>query len=208
MISVLIIDDHEVVGHGVKSLIEKDTEISVDILSFNNDLTKTLSERKHDVYLVDLQMPDTNGIEITTSILHKYPEANVIIYTGYDIKSLFNKLVDCGVSGMVSKSATNRTLVNAIKSVVQGDVVIPLELFQQLRMQNGRNLSGEYRSVLTDKERDILLEVEKGKTNREISESLFTSQRTVEYSLSTIFRKLDARSRIEAVKRAKECGIL
>ncbi|MGE8204969.1 response regulator [Heyndrickxia sp. NPDC080065] len=208
MISVLIIDDHVAVGHGVKSIIEKEKDISVDILSSSNELKQILSECSHDVYLVDYQMPDTNGIEITKSILHMYPEAKVIIYTGYDIKPLFNKLVDCGVSGVISKTATKRTLLNTIKSVIQGDVIIPLELFQQLRIQHQNNLSEPNESALTDKERNILLEAEKGKTNKEISKNLFASQRSVEYVLTNIYRKLGVHSRMEAVKKAKELGVL
>jgi two-component system competent response regulator ComA len=207
MLSVLVIDDHYVVGQGAKNIIEMDANISVDILSSYEALHPLLKERSHDVYLVDLEMPDKSGVEVTKEILNVYPEAKVIIYTGHNVTPYFNRLVESGVSGMMSKTAERDTVLHTIRAVVQGQGVLPVEILKDLRY-GGDNAAATQGANLDEKGKEILIKVDHGEKNEEIAKDLFLSKRSIEYTLGRIYKDLDVKNRIEAVRVAKEKGLI
>ena len=164
-------------------------------------------------YLIDLYMPKLNGIELTKLILQKDPDAVVLIYTGFDIVAHYNLLIESGVSGFISKTATKEQLITAIRCALREEVVIPLQLLKQLRRvdtspttKEGQHNLGAI--SLSSKEQQILMEVEKGLTNKAIAINLSMSQRTIEYNLTKIFSKLGVSSRTEALMKAREFGLL
>ncbi|ASK13124.1 MULTISPECIES: response regulator transcription factor [Bacillus] len=209
MISVLVVDDHVAVGLGTKALIERYDDIEADVFHDSEEIREVMHNKQYDVYLIDLQMPKINGLELSKYILSVQPEAAILIFTGFDVLPHYNLLIDNGVLGVLSKTSSEKEVVNAIRHAVKKEVVLSHQLVRQLRIvENASNINveGEMKNIisLNDEEKMILVEVGKGKTNRELAEILNLSQRSVEYKLTDIFHKLQVSSRMEAVQKAKE----
>ncbi|GGD03221.1 response regulator transcription factor [Pontibacillus salipaludis] len=213
MINVLIVDDHPAVGMGTKAMLEQEADMEVDVISDSMSAEHKIEEHAYDVLLLDLYMPGLNGVELAKRVKTSYPDMKVLIYTGFDINTHFNLLVESNISGFVSKTATKDQLVTAIHCALREEVVIPLHLFKQLRRAEATtqqmSSDGDASSLsLNEKEQKILNEVSKGLTNKHIAQNLHMSQRSVEYTLTGIFSKLEVRSRTEALIRAKELGLI
>ncbi|MGR9049142.1 response regulator transcription factor [Halobacillus faecis] len=213
MMNVLIVDDHPAVGAGTKSMLEQEGDMQVDVTHENTSVEPLLREKNYDVALLDLYMPGMNGIELAKKIRKSYPDLKLLIYTGFDLNTHFNMLVEADINGFVSKTATSDQLVTAIRCACRDEVVIPLHLFKQLRRSEASvSTTSETEKghgfSLNEKEQSILQEVASGFTNREIAQTLHMSQRSVEYTLTGIFNKLNVRSRTEALFKAQELGLV
>jgi len=215
MVRILIVDDHPAVGTGTKTMLEQEPDMQVDVISDSLEAESYIMETEYDVMLLDLYMPGLNGIELSKKIKTNVPDMKVLIYTGFDINTHFNLLVESNISGFVSKTATKDQLVTAIRCALREEVVIPLHLFKQLRRAeahaNHERCQGNEEALsisLNEKEQQILYEVSKGLTNRHIAQNLHMSQRSVEYTLTGVFNKLEVRSRTEALIKAKELGLI
>ncbi|WKB35918.1 response regulator transcription factor [Terrilactibacillus sp. S3-3] len=203
---MLVIDDHAMVTYGTKAVLEKEG-FDVDTLPGATRLQAVLKNKRYDLYLVDLNMPDIDGTEAMEQILSNDPDAKVLIYTGYDteIKLLFVYMITKGASGVISKSASIETLIASLKAALRDEVILPISLFRQLGTEEAASPS---EVELNDKEYQIMVGVMDGKTNKEIAEWLLISQRTVEKYLTSIFQKLGVHSRVGALNKAKKLGIL
>lgn len=215
MVRILIVDDHPAVGTGTKTMLEQESDMQVDVISDSLQAENFIKEKEYDVMLLDLYMPGLNGVELSKKIKSTYPDMKVLIYTGFDINTHFNLLVESNISGFVSKTATKDQLVTAIRCALREEVVIPLHLFKQLRRVEAHasheRCEGNEDALtisLNEKEQQILNEVSKGLTNRHIAQNLHMSQRSVEYTLTGVFNKLEVRSRTEALMKAKELGLI
>lgn len=210
MIRILLVDDHPSVGEGTKNMIEQDQELCVTVALSALEALEEINKEHYDLILCDLNMPGISGLELTRRLIQLDPERKVLIYTGYEISSHYNLLIESGVSGFISKTASREQLNNAIRCAIRGDAVIPVSLLKQLRRQEftvGRELSIEEVSI-TEKEQKILHEVALGVSNKELAIKLNVSQRNVEYQLTRIFEKLKVRSRSEAIVEAKRLGLI
>jgi len=190
-------------------MIEQDQELSVTVVLSALEALDEVNKEHYDLILCDLNMPGISGLELTRRLIQTDPERKVLIYTGYEISSHYNLLVESGVSGFISKTASREQLNNAIRCAIRGDAVIPISLLKQLRRQEftvGRELIAEV--SITEKEQKILHEVAMGVGNKELAIKLNVSQRNVEYQLTRIFEKLKVRSRSEAIVEAKRLGLI
>jgi two-component system competent response regulator ComA len=204
MITILVVDDHSIVGEGTKALLASEPDISADFLGSSVEIVDLIKEKKYDVYLLDLHMPEFSGIELTKKILCAHNDAKVLIFTGHDISSHFNYLIEVGASGFISKSSSKQQLIRTVRGVVDNQAVIPLELLYQLRrMENKKCLDNGKEINLTQKEEEILIKVAEGATNEQIAEELFISKRSVERHLTNIFKKLYVTSRAEVVAKGR-----
>ncbi|KOP64819.1 LuxR family transcriptional regulator [Bacillus sp. FJAT-18019] len=213
MIRILLVDDHPSVGEGTKNMIEQDTEMQVTVLMSGMEALELAAEENYDVMLFDLNMPVISGIELTKRMIKLSPESRILIYTGYEISPNFNMLIESGVSGVVSKTASREQLLNAIRCVMRDEAVIPVSLLRQLRRREVRLNQGTNEKVMeevsiNEREQEILQEVASGSSNRDIASKLLMSQRTVEYNLTRIFEKLGVRSRSEAIVEARRLGLI
>lgn len=213
MIKLLIVDDHPAVGEGTKSMLEQESDIEVDVIFNSLEAEGRVKSHSYDVLLLDLYMPNLNGIELAKKIKQFSDDIKIIIYTGFDLNTHFNLLSEADISGFVSKTATKEQLLTVIKCALREEVVLPMHLFKQLRRTNptvSDNVNNFQRLAisLNEKEQTILDEVSRGLTNREIAEKLHMSQRSVEYSLTSIFNKFGVRSRTEALIKGKELGLI
>ncbi|SIS51044.1 response regulator transcription factor [Salimicrobium flavidum] len=215
MTNILIIDDHPAVGTGTKAMIEQNSEMKVDVVEKATEVEAMVSQGNYEVLLIDLYMPGVNGLELSKRIKKEWPEITTLIYTGFDLSTHFNMLVEAEIDGFVSKTASQEQLLTAIRCAMRDEVVVPLHLFKQLRRTEASatsirmNWTKEEEALsLNEKEQAILKEVSKGLTNKTIATNLHMSQRSVEYTLTGIFNKLDVRSRTEALYKAQELGLI
>lgn len=209
MTQILLVDDHPSVREGTKLMLEGNENIRVTTCGSASEALQLLEKQCFDVILVDYVMPEMNGIQLTTKALRICPNAKILIYTGYDIKQYFNQFMECGVAGLISKTATKEQMLDAIRCALRGEAIIPISLLRELRKdQIFYSESTSELLQLTPRETSILMEVAKGKTNKEIAGTMHMSQRSLEYVLSQIFRKLNVHSRIEAVAKAKKMGMI
>ncbi|WP_345240785.1 response regulator transcription factor [Pontibacillus salipaludis] len=221
MIRILLVDDHPSVGEGTKVMIEKEEDMQVTIVDAAGKALPLVQEQDFDVMLFDLRMRGMNGIELVKEVRALGKEAPILIYTGYDIGPYFNTLIEAGASGFINKTEPRDQLILSIRSVLKGKVILPIQLFKQLRRMEVQvdhgvkeeQVEEEQEEIQEDvsinsKEQKILIEVAKGKSNREIASDHFKSQRTIEYNLTEIFKKLQVKSRAEAVLKSKQLGII
>lgn len=206
---ILLVDDHKIVGEGTKRLLEETGELTIDYVSTGIEALEKMSVRSYDLFIVDLHMPVMNGIELTQSIKGRQSNAKILIYTGYDTTAYFNKLVQLGAVGFISKNFSNDQLIYAVMCALHDLAVIPQEWLDTLK-QDGQKvvLDSGLRVSLTEVEHDVLLYVEKGYSNDEIASELHVSKRTVERYLTKIFQKLHVTSRADAITEGKRLGIL
>ncbi|GLH65459.1 MULTISPECIES: response regulator transcription factor [Bacillaceae] len=210
MIRILIVDDHRLVGEGTKNMLESEQDFQVELVTSGTEAEQIIGQRTYDVYLLDWRMPDMNGIELSKRILQKQPNAKIVIYTGYDVAPFFNYLIESGVTGFISKTATRDQLITAIRCALRDEAVIPVHLLRQLRLCEVRAKIEENgkQAALSQLEQEILMEVANGLCNKDIAKKRHISQRSVERHLSHIFTKLHVSSRIEAVEKAKQLGLI
>ncbi|MDR0268523.1 response regulator transcription factor [Paenibacillus sp.] len=213
MVRILLVDDHPSVCEGTKTMIEQDPDMQVTVSYHSPEALEMAKSEEFDVMLFDLNIPVISGLELTKRLMNINPDFRILIYTGYEISSNFNLLVDAGVSGVISKTASRDQLLNAIRCALRGEAVIPVSLFRQLRRSEVRLSSFRSDKTMDDisineREQEILQEVAGGSSNKDIASRLLMSQRTVEYNLTRIFEKLGVRSRSEAIVEAKRLGLI
>ncbi|WP_195575328.1 response regulator [Paenibacillus sp. 1001270B_150601_E10] len=211
MIRILLVDDHPSVGEGTKTMLEQDPQISVHVVLSGVEALEEVKNDHYDIILCDLNMPTISGLELTKRLIQEKPDRKVLIYTGYEISSHFNLLVESGVSGFVSKTVSREQLLNAIYCCMRDEAIIPLSLLKQLRRSEIKIKRGDKtfeEASINEREQEILQEVAEGRSNKDIAAKLHMSQRTVEYNLTRIFEKLGVRSRSEAIVEATRLGLV
>jgi two-component system, NarL family, competent response regulator ComA len=207
---ILLVDDHRSVVEGTKMLIEAEPDMNVTIETDVYCVPDLVRLKTFDVILFDLYMPNINGADLARKVLEDVPNAVILIYSGFDIAPHFNLLMDSGVSGFVAKTSTREQLVQAIRSASRKEAIVPMHLLKQLRRQEivVQGDKANEKTTIGKKEETLLRELAKGHSNKEISKTLLISQRSLEYSLTELFQKLNVNSRVEAIKKSKVLGIL
>ncbi|ADI25413.1 response regulator transcription factor [Geobacillus sp. C56-T3] len=210
MIHILVVDDHRLVGEGTKNMLESEQDFQVELVTSGTEAEQMMEQRTYDVFLLDWRMPDMSGIELSKRILEKQPNAKIVIYTGYDIVPFLNYFIESGITGFVSKTASSEQLVTAIRCALRDEAVIPVHVLRQLRLFEVKaRMEEEVEHITLDMfEQNILIEVANGLSNKEIARKRCMSQRSLERQLSRIFSKLRVSSRIEAVEKAKQLGLI
>jgi len=213
LINILVLDDHEAIGEGIKLLLEQEGDLHVTVVNSGEETLNILLQQTFDIFLFDVNMHFLNDLELLKKVQQLNPEVIKIIYTGYNIEPFFNVLVESGVSSFVSKTVSTENLITAIRSALDGNAMIPVKLLRQLKIVESQKNKMEIMNQLIQydlkkNELAVLQLVAVGKTNKEIAENLFVSLRTVEYRLTKIFKKLQVHSRKEAVEKIIKIGLL
>ncbi|WP_338452767.1 response regulator transcription factor [Niallia oryzisoli] len=207
---ILLVDDHRAVVEGTKMLIEAEPDMSVTVETDVFVVTDLVRLKQFDVIMFDLYMPNINGADLARKVLEVVPDAIILIYSGFDIAPHFNFLMESGVSGFITKTSTREQLIQAIRCAARKEAIVPMQLLKQLRRQEivVQGDKENEKTTIGKKEEKLLRELAKGHSNKEISKTLLISQRSLEYSLTELFQKLNVNSRVEAIKKAKLLGIL
>ncbi|GAB0166882.1 response regulator transcription factor [Lysinibacillus sp. CTST325] len=213
MINILVVDNHEAVGEGIKLLLEQEVDFHVTVVRTGEETLNALSQQTFEILLFDVNMPFLNDQGLVKEVEQLNAEAIKIIYTGYDIEPFFNILIKSDVSSFVSKTSSKENLIMAIRSALDGNAMIPVKLLRQLKLVESQKNKIEIMNQfiqydLQKNELAVLKLVANGKTNKEIAGNLVVSLRTVEYRLTKIFKKLQVQSRKEAVEKIRKIGLL
>jgi DNA-binding NarL/FixJ family response regulator len=206
-IKVLIVDDHLLFCHGLKSLLEtRPRYVVVGMAATGREALVLQSERKADVVLMDISMPDMGGLEAAREILRQHPKTKVIMLTMYDDEQFFLEAFRIGVSGYLMKKIDAFGLFSAIESALKGEKVVASSISGRLinGFLNGRKKgeSGDIFHALTPREREILKLWAEGKKRKEIGDRLCISTGTVDAHLTNIKKKLGLASKAEMIRYA------
>ncbi len=208
-ITVLLADDHQVVRAGIRQFLEQDPEIEVIAEADDGEMAKTLIQQLHpQVVVLDIQMPKTNGIEVTQWVRKNHRETGILVLTAYDDDPYVMAVLQAGANGYVLKTAAPEEIIRAIHSVYEGKSVLDPEITHKVMSHLFTSQTMRTIEKLTLREMDVLKLTARGYTNKGIGAQLHISDRTVQGHLAHIFEKLQASSRTEAVMRAVSLGLL
>lgn len=202
-IKILLVDDHAVVRSGLAKflMINKELELVGEACD-GAEAVQLVGLRRPDVVLMDLMMPEVDGITATRQIHQQFPQVRVIALTSFAEQNLVQGALQAGAIGYLQKNVNSKELGNAIRSAYEGRMTLSPEAAQVLAQSVAQpQIHGEQ---LTEREREVLQCMAEGLNNNEIAEKLVVSIGTVKFHISNIFRKLGVDSRVEAVKLAIE----
>ncbi|WP_235615693.1 response regulator [Brevibacillus reuszeri] len=200
MTRVFIADDHNIVREGLQLLFSTSPFQVIGEASDGESALRKILIDLPDVAILDLNMPEMDGIEVTKRIKEKAPEIKVIILTIYTEEKFLVESMLAGADGYVLKTINKNELFYGIEEVCRGQKYIDGNLMQRAFFQVIR---GEQKdSVLTDRELDVLKLMARGKTNKEISSELYIGSDTVKEYVTAIMKKLDSKNRTDAVAKA------
>ena len=197
---VMLVDDHALIREGIKQLLEFDG--SIDVIEQASDGAECLEKLQHvqpDILLLDINMPNVNGIEVLEEIKKKNIPVKVLMLTVHSEAEYLVQAVDIGANGYILKDSGSEELKKAIQSVMDGDSYIQPSLIPSLnsRLVN-RDIDKEKIAALTKREMEILTQIAGGMFNKEIAMNLNISERTVKNHISNIFKKIDVSDRTQA----------
>lgn len=200
-VRILICDDHEVVREGLRTLLagRADMRVVAEAGSAGEAIELAAAEVP-DVVIMDVRLPDLSGVEACRAIRETNPETRVIMLTSYpDDEALYASIV-AGASGYLLKQTRARALIEAIDAVSRGRALLDPDMTQRVleRIRHGRTDEDPLLAALTDQERRVLEQLSTGKTNREIGDALYLSEKTVKNYVSRILEKLGMHRRAEA----------
>jgi len=203
---IIVVDDHEVVRLGLRTLIENHPEFTVveEAATVKEAVRKTLLLRP-DVVVMDIRLLGGSGIDACEQIVEQAPDTKVIMLTSYAEDELLFDAIAAGACGYVLKQIGNDDLIRALEAVGRGEALLDPALTQRVftRVREAtRRKHAEAFADLTDQEMRVLSQVAKGKTNREIAEVLYLGEGTVRNYVSSILSKLDLSNRAEAAAYA------
>lgn len=212
-IKLLLVDDHVVIRSGLRMLLEAQQDLLIvgEAETGRQALEQVRSLHPH-VVLMDVKMPDMNGIEATRLIRANHPETAVLALTMYEDDQYFFEMLRAGASGYVPKRAAPDELLTAIRTVSRGEVFLYPSLATRL-VQNylGEMAAGtqpEISTTLTAREQEVLVLIAEGLSNAEIAEKLIISAKTVDRHRENIMGKLNLHSRVDLVKYALRNGLI
>jgi two-component system, NarL family, response regulator DevR len=205
---ILLVDDHEVVRLGLKSLLDRHPQFDVaGEASTAREAIEMVNNLKPDVVVMDIRLPGTSGIEACEEITNRFPDTRVIMLTSYAEDEMLFSAIRAGASGYILKQIDSEALVRAIEAVGRGEALLDPAVTQRVFQEVRRAVKEEEASAfahLSQQEKHVLLLVSEGKTNREIAKALFLGEGTVRNYVSSILSKLGVNNRAEAAAYAVE----
>ena len=207
---VMIADDHSLIREGIKQLLEFDGTFEVMTEASNGvECLEKLEDIHPDVLLLDVNMPEKNGLEVLEEIKKKNYNVKVLILTVHNELEYLLKAIDIGVDGYILKDSESAELKKAIQAVLSGENYIQASLIPALnnRLAN-RDIDKDKIDSLTTRELEVLIKVANGMLNKEIATSLNISERTVKNHISNIFKKIDVSDRTQAAVFAIKNNII
>lgn len=207
-IKVIIIDDHPSVRFGLQALLNKYHDIHVVGVGANGAMAlKLCQEKLPDVVIIDLSMPGMSGFDVIRIICAEFPRIKTLVLTNTDYDRNVFEAINAGASGYLVKDAEIETIIETIRSINQGKNALTEEA-QNALFSAQQSIILRENEAFTDREIEVLELLVNGKSNAEIADMLIISISTVKYHLRSIFRKLDVKTRTEAVLLALQLGLV
>ncbi|MGS2764860.1 response regulator [Sinomicrobium sp. M5D2P9] len=207
MIQVYITDDHPIVQEGLKNLLATRDEISLKgVFQNGKDTVDALAKAEPDVLLLDINLPDISGIELSKQIRDAYPELKIIVLSVHNEKAVISSVLQNGVNGYVLKNSIGDEIIQAIHKVIDGE----LYMCRQTKeiYENQDNNGPDFIPKITRREKEILQLVTEGLTSSQIAEKLFISPYTVETHRKNLMEKFDVSNMTAIIKYATEFKLL
>jgi DNA-binding NarL/FixJ family response regulator len=214
MISVAIVEDHQILVDTFGMMMKNDPEIELvgnaNSVADGRELVRRCSPN---VLLLDVGLPDGNGLDLIPEVKRCCPETQIVVLTSMTDETTLMRAIEGGVSGFVSKSSSLTDLLETIRQAASGEIVMPTSLLMGLLMRMPRDKAATYREEkgwehLTLREREILEELARGKSGTAISEELHIAPLTVRTHIRNLMAKLGVHSRLEAVAFGLQHGII
>lgn len=203
-IKIFIADDHYMVVEGIRSMLLQENNIewmghamtAASCMAF-------LYQQQPDVLMLDINMPDKSGIDLCKEIKEKYPDIYIIGLSSFNQQSYIQKMMQNGASGYVLKNASREEIVNAIESVISGNIFLSTEASITMRENKDAQIP-----VITRREKEVLQLIAEGLINKEIAEKLFISHTTVDTHRNSLLSKFDVKNTANLIKLAAQYNLI
>jgi DNA-binding NarL/FixJ family response regulator len=215
VIRVLLVDDQELVRAGLRMILQP--EDTIEVVGEAADGLQAVAEvarLEPDVVLMDIRMPNVDGIDATARIVRASPATRVVILTTFDLDEYVYRALQAGASGFLLKDAPPSELVAALGVVARGDAMLAPAVTRRLvdefanRRRNGEHPDADRIASLTERESEVFALIARGYSNTEIAAQLFLGENTVKTHVGSVFGKLGVRDRVSAVVLAYEAGVV
>ena len=209
-IRVLLADDQSILADGIRSVLSSSPEIEVvGIAADGFEALSMLEKQKPDVILMDIRMPNMNGVIATQEVKRRHPEVKVLILTTFDDSDYILNAINNGASGYLLKDTSSTALIDAIKNAYAGDTILPAKIARRIAdaakmVSTDREIRLKRAFALSDREVEIAVMIYEGFTNKQIASALKLTDGTSRNYISAIYVKLGVSSRSEAVAKMKE----
>lgn len=205
MIHLIIADDHQMFIDGIKSLLEHQPNILIIGEAQNGrEVLELLAKKKADIILMDINMPELNGVDATKQIHKQYPGVKVLMLTMHNTKEYISQMISAGASGYILKNTGKEELIAAIEAIYRGENYyskeVTLRIMESMKPKREQQYVGDVE--LTEREKDVLKLIVQELTNAEIAEKLFISHHTVETHRKNLISKLNVKNTAGLVKYA------
>lgn len=209
-IKVLVVDDQELLAREIQSILKTDEALEVVGIALDGfEALQKLAENPVDVVLLDIRMPNMNGVVATQRIKADYPDTKVVILTTFDDSDYILNAINNGASGYLLKDIGGSALIDAVKNAYEGDTILPAKIARRItdaakNVAADREIRLSRAFALSDREIEIALMIYEGFTNRQISAALKLSEGTTRNYVSSIYIKVGCDNRTEAVQAIKK----
>ena len=209
-IRVLLADDQSILADGIRSVLSSSGELEVvGIASDGFEALDLLEKCAPDVILMDIRMPNMNGVIATQEVKRRHPEVKVLILTTFDDSDYILNAINNGASGYLLKDTSAAALIDAIKNAYAGDTILPAKIARRIvdaarMVSSDREIKLKRRFGLSDREVEIAIMISEGFTNKQIASALKLTDGTARNYISAIYEKIGSSSRSDAVERMKE----
>ena len=208
-IRIVLADDHPLIREGLANILSEHDDLQVvGEVAHGRDLERTVQKLQPDVLVLDLRMPELKPEQATRHLKQRYPALKVLVLTAYDDPEFVLGLLAAGASGYALKDEATETLVDAIRTVAQGEIWMSGKVAEVVVQSATTRLEGGALERLTPREREVLALIGTGASNDQIAARLIVSKRTVENHVSSIYDKLGVSDRIQLALYAVDRGLI
>ncbi len=191
---IILLDDHKLFGESLKMLLEEQEEISCAYVSKPQDFLKMIEKDAYDIFLIDINLKDDKtGLDLIKDLIDDNPKQKIMVLTSYDLDNYKDMAFDLGVKDFINKSVEIEELLARIKNVYEG---------------NYKKIDKYIADPLTKREIEVLEELIKGSSKKDIAKKLFISERTLYNHIANIYDKLQSKNIVEAYNKAMELGYI
>lgn len=198
MTEIYLVEDHPLVTEGIKAIFEKESAMScTQSFELGRDLMAKLPFHQPDVIVMDINLPDVNGIDLCKMVKEKYPRIYIIALSINNEKGIIKKMMENGASGYILKDAAKYEIVDAVKTVLQRKTYFSVSASNTLKKPDERKIP-----ALTRREKEILIKIADGLTNQQIADLLFVDVSTVNSHRKNMLSKYDVQNTAQLIKLA------
>ena len=204
---LMLVDDHRMLREGLRRALEAEGFIVVGEASDGHEALKMALERKPDVILMDVSMPDIDGIEATRAIMQADARQRIEMLTMHMDRDVIDRAIKAGAVGYLTKDCSVTEVADAVRMAANGDLALSPKLAELMLTEARKGEVGDER-LITKREEEVLQLIADGLSTPEVASKLYISQKTVKNHLASIYEKLNARDRTQAVITAVRMGII